>query len=173
MREIFVLRGIDMQIKDFKDSDVFDFEAQTEIWGDSVGVGVDCDGSSLETMLPMINRLAEFINKNKSVVVRTLVDDGMLETAEDWVSSAEEAEDSTAERECYIMEDGTKVYLPITEEDVAASLRMDGMSVYYDYEKEDISADVFFICKPDYFAYHCIEVFMDSKGNIDVNGLAG
>lgn len=162
-----------MRINDFKESDVFDFEAKSDIWGDSVSIGVDCDGSSLEIMLPMINRLAEFINKNKGAVVRALVEDGMLETAEDWASSAEEAEDSTEDHECYIMEDGTRVYLPITEEDFAASLHMDGMSVYYDDEKDDISADVFFVCTPDYFAYHCIEVFMDSKGNIDVNGLAG
>ena len=162
-----------MEIKDFTKSDVFDFECRTTIWGDELGIGVDCDGSSLEDMLPMINRLTEFLEQNKKKVVAALVEDDFLSLAEDWASSAEEAEDSTEENECYIMEDGTRVYLPITEEDFAASLHFDGISVYYDDEQDDISADVFLVCNPDYFAYHCIEIFVDGKGNIDVNGLAG
>ena len=71
------------------------------------------------------------------------------------------------------MEDGTKVYLPITEEDFASSLRFDGISVYYDDEKDDISASVYLVCKPDYFAYHCIEIFVEGDLTIEVNGLAG
>lgn len=162
-----------MEIKDFKPTEIFSYEGDTTIWSEKVGIGVDCDGSTLEEMLPKINKLAEFLDKNKEAVVKALVEDGMLETAEDWASSAEEAEDSTEDNECYIMEDGTRVYFPITEEDFAASLHLEGISVYYDDEKDDISADVFLCCKPDYFAYHSIEIFMDSKGNIEVNGLAG
>ncbi len=162
-----------MEIKDFKTSEIFSYEGDTSIWGEKVGIGVDCDGSTLEAMLPKINSLAEFLDKNKATVVKALIEDDFLSLAEDWVSSAEEAEDSTEENECYIMEDGTRVYLPITEDDFAASLHFDGISVYYDDENDDISASVYLVCKPDYFAYHCIEIFMDSKGNIDVNGLAG
>ncbi|MBQ4165921.1 MAG: DUF2262 domain-containing protein [Oscillospiraceae bacterium] len=162
-----------MEIKDFNPSEIFSVEGDTLIWGEKVGIGVDCDGSNLENMIPMINRLIEFIDSNKGAVVKALVDDGMLELAEDWASSAEEAEDSTEEHECYIMEDGSKVYFPITEEDFAASLHFDGISVYYDDDNDDISASVYLVCQPDYFAYHCIEIFMDSKGNVDVNGLAG
>ncbi len=162
-----------MEIKDFVPLEIFSYEGDTTIWGEKVGIGVDCNGSTLEAMLPKINKLAEFLDKNKGAVVKALVDDDFLSLAEDWASSAEEAEDSTEEHECYIMEDGTKVYLPITEEDFAASLHLGGITVYYDPEKDDISADVFLDCKPDYFAYHSIVIFMDSEGNIDVNGLAG
>ena len=35
------------------------------------------------------------------------------------------------------------------------------------------SAHIFINCDPDYFADHSIEVYMDSKGNVDVIGLAG
>ncbi len=162
-----------MEIKDFKNSEIFTVEGDALIWREKVGIGVDCTDSTLEDMLPKINRLIEFLDKNKDAVVKALVEDGMLETAEDWASSAEEAEDSTEEHECYIMEDGTRVYLPITEEDFAASLHFNGISVYFDDEKNDISADVFLDCSPDYFACHSIEIFMDSMGNIKVNGLAG
>lgn len=157
----------------FIPSEVFDYEAQTSVWGDTVSIGVDCDGSTLNAMIPKINSLVEFLQNNKDKIVKALVEDDFLSLAEDWASSAEEAEDSTEERECYIMEDGTRVYLPITEEDFADSLHFDSLSVYFDDEKGDISADVFLVCVPDYFAYHCIEIFVEGDHTIKVNGLAG
>ena len=162
-----------MTVKDITESEVFDYEAKSEIWGEQVGIGIDCDGSSLGAMLPLIEKLTDFLDKNKDKVVAALVDDDFLSLAEDWASSAEEAEDSTEERECYIMEDGAKVYLPITEDDFAASLHFDGISVYFDDDADDISASVYLICQPDYFAYHCIEIFIESGMVINVNGLAG
>ena len=162
-----------MDIKDFTASDVFDYEGKTDIWGKQVGLGIDCDGSSLEEMLPRINKLAEFLDKNKDKIVAALVEDDFLSLAEDWASSAEEADESTEERECYIMEDGSKVYLPITEDDFAASLHFDGISIYFDDDKNDITSSVYLVCQPDYFAYHCIEIFVDGDETIKVNGLAG
>lgn len=163
-----------MEIKDFTKDDVFDYSAHTGIWGQNdVGIGVDCDGSSLEDMLPKINKLIQFIDGGKDKIVSALIEDDFLSLAEDWASSAEEAEDSTEEHECYIMEDGTRVCLPITEKDFADSLGFDGISIYYDTETNDISASVYLVCQPDYFAYHCIEVFIESNGEIVVNGLAG
>lgn len=163
-----------MTINDFITDDVFDYSAKTTIWGqENISIGVDCDGSSLEEMLPKINKLIQFLDSGKDKIVAALVEDDFLSLAEDWASSAEEAEDSTEERECYIMEDGTKVYLPITEEDFAASLGFDGISIYYDDETDDISASVYLVCQPDYFAYHCIEIFVEGNGEIKVNGLAG
>ena len=162
-----------MEITDFKPSEVFSFEGEAAIWGEEVNVGVECENSSLEQMLPPINKLVEFLKNNKNTVVDALEKAGIIDLAEDWASGAEEAEDSTEEHECYIMEDGARVHFPITKEDFAKSLHFDGISVYYDEDENDISASVYFVCKPDYFAYHCIETFIDSKGNIDVNGLAG
>lgn len=163
-----------MTINDFITDDVFDYSAKTTIWGqENISIGVDCDGSSLEEMLPKINKLIQFLDNGKDKMVAALVEDDFLSLAEDWASSAEEAEDSTEECECYIMEDGTKVYLPITEEDFAASLGFDGISIYYDNETDDISASVYLVCQPDYFAYHCIEIFVEGNGEIKVNGLAG
>lgn len=163
-----------MTIKDFIADDVFDFAGSTTIWGqEKVVVGVECYGSTLEEMLPKINKLIQFLDGGKEKIVAALIEDDFLSLAEDWASSAEEAEDSTEEHECYIMDDGTKVYLPITEEDFANSLGFDGISVYYDDETEDISASVYLVCNPDYFAYHCIEIFVEGSGEIKVNGLAG
>ena len=144
------------------------------VWGEETIICVEKKTHSLEEMLPLIQKLIAFLNKEKDTFVKALIDDGMLELAEEWVSSCEdEAEDSTTERRGYMVDDETAVYLPISEKDFAASLEFDTIDISYDEEAEDISAHIFINCDPDYFADHSIEVYMDSKGNIDVIGLAG
>ena len=144
------------------------------VWGEETIICVEKKTHSLEDMLPLIQKLIAFLNKEKDTFVKALIDDGMLALAEEWVSSCEdEAEDSTKERRGYMVDDETAVYLPISEKDFAASLEFDTIDISYDEEAEDISAHIFINCDPDYFADHSIEVYMDSKGNIDVFGLAG
>ncbi|MBR5800244.1 MAG: DUF2262 domain-containing protein [Lachnospiraceae bacterium] len=144
------------------------------VWGEETIICVEKKTHSLEEMLPLIQKLIAFLNKEKDAFVKALIDDGMLALAEEWVSSCEdEAEDSTKERRGYMVDDETAVYLPISEKDFAASLEFDTIDISYDEEAEDISAHIFINCDPDYFADHSIEVYMDSKGNIDVIGLAG
>ncbi len=160
----------ELTTKDFEKDDVFDFTADIEIWGGKSGIGVECEGAELENILPKINALLGKLDNGKEQVVKALVEDGMLELAEDWASSAEEDED---EEDCYIMEDDTKVKLPITEKDFAASLSVNGISVYYDPDSDSIEASLYLMCQPDYFACHCIDVCLDGELNIEVNGLAG
>ena len=144
------------------------------VWGEETIICVEKKTHSLEDMLPLIQKLIAFLNKEKDTFVKALIDDGMLALAEEWVSSCEdEAEDSTEERRGYMVDDETAVYLPISEKDFAASLEFDTIDISYDEEEDDISAHIFINCDPDYFADHSIEIYMDSKGNIDVIGLAG
>lgn len=164
-----------MDISDFRKSELYSYETDVTIWGRRIGIGVDCDKYSLEECLPAIDKLVDMLDKGRDKMLSALFDYGIISLAEDWASSAEEAEEyeDNEDIECYIMEDGTKVFLPITEEDFAKSLNMEGINIYFDDSAEDINADVFMFCKPDYFACHSIEVFVDKNGNIDVNGLAG
>jgi hypothetical protein len=97
----------------------------------------------------------------------------MLALAEEWVESSGEAEGRTDGRKGYLVDDETVVYLPISEKEFAESLNFDTIDISYDEKEDDISAHIFINCDPDYFADHSIEVYMDSKGNIDVIGLAG
>ena len=144
------------------------------VWGEETIICVEKKTHSLEDMLPLIQKLIAFLNKEKDTFVKALIDDGMLALAEEWVSSCvDEAEDSTEERRGYMVDDETAVYLPISEKDFAASFEFDTIDISYDEKAEDISAHIFINCDPDYFADHSIEVYMDSKGNIDVIGLAG
>lgn len=159
-------------LEDFRNEERYSYGSGF-VWGEEATILVDRGKRSLEEMLPLINKLVESLN-NKDAFVKALIDDGMLALAEEWVSSCEdEAEDSTKERRGYMVDDETAVYLPISEKDFAASLEFDTIDISYDEEAEDISAHIFINCDPDYFADHSIEVYMDSKGNVDVIGLAG
>ncbi len=161
----------ELKLENFIKSDVYDYEADVVIWGKKTGFGVKCYKKTLEEILPNINRLLTLLDNGRDKIVDALIKGGMIELAEDWASSAEEDED---EEDCYIMEDGTKVKLPITEEQFAASVVMDGMSIYYDEDEVgELSASLYVVCQPDYFACHCIEIYLDGDLNIDVNGLAG
>jgi len=165
-------RNSPVVLEDFRNEERYSYGSGF-VWGEEATILVDRGKRSLEEMLPLINKFVESLN-NKDAFVKALIDDGMLALAEEWVSSCvDEAEDSTEERRGYMVDDETAVYLPISEKDFAASFEFDTIDISYDEEAEDISAHIFINCDPDYFADHSIEVYMDSKGNIDVIGLAG
>jgi len=165
-------RNSPVVLEDFRNEERYSYGSGF-VWGEEATILVDRGKRSLEEMLPLINKLVESLN-NKDAFVKALIDDGMLALAEEWVSSCvDEAEDSTTERRGYMVDDETAVYLPISEKDFAASLEFDTIDISYDEKADDISAHIFINCNPDYFADHSIEVYMDSKGNIDVIGLAG
>jgi len=165
-------RNSPVVLEDFRNEERYSYGSGF-VWGEEATILVDRGKRSLEEMLPLINKLVESLN-NKDAFVKALIDDGMLALAEEWVSSCvDEAEDSTTERRGYMVDDETAVYLPISEKDFAASLEFDTIDISYDEKADDISAHIFINCNPDYFADHSIEVYMDSKGNVDVVGLAG
>ena len=165
-------RNSPVVLEDFRNEERYSYGSGF-VWGEEATILVDRGKRSLEEMLPLINKFVESLN-NKDAFVKALIDDGMLALAEEWVSSCvDEAEDSTEERRGYMVDDETAVYLPISEKDFAASFEFDTIDISYDEKAEDISAHIFINCDPDYFADHSIEVYMDSKGNIDVIGLAG
>ena len=161
-----------LELKDFKNDGKYS-HGNAFVWGEETSVLVNIKTRSLEEMLPLIQKLIAFLNKEKDTFVKALIDDGMLELAEEWVESSGEAEGRTDGRKGYLVDDETVVYLPISEKEFAESLNFDTIDISYDEEAEDISAHIFINCDPDYFADHSIEIYMDSKGNLDVIGLAG
>lgn len=158
-------------LEDFRNEERYSYGSGF-VWGEETTILVDRGKRSLEEMLPLINKLVESLN-NKDAFVKALIDDGMLELAEEWVESSGEAEGRTDGRKGYLVDDETVVYLPISEKEFAESLEFDTIDISYDEKADDISAHIFINCDPDYFADHSIEIYMDSKGNIDVFGLAG
>ena len=168
-----------MNIGDFKKSDVFTFEAKCNLWNEE-GVNFSVDfsdktkGKEMEMLskhLIDIEKQLQWIAKNRISIEKALIDDDMVSLAEDWASSAEEAEDE--EKECYIMEDGQKVFMPISEEDFCKSLYIDGFNINFENSWDKPTIDMYLCCSPDYFAYHCISIFIDENKNVKCNSLAG
>ncbi len=160
-----------LKIEDFRECEVCDCEADVEIWEQKAVLIVDYNGGDVKEILPQINSLIEKLDNNKEMVVKALIDDGMLDLAEEWVSNGGEDENGF-----YTTIDGAKIKFPITEEFFANSLRFDGITIYADEDSDDISASMFLNCKPDFFAYHGIEItpeLIDGELNIEVNGIAG
>lgn len=112
-----------------------------------------------------------WLEQNKERVVAALVDDGILELAEDWVSGAQEVE---GKENCFEVEDGQQVQLPISQKDFEDSVYLNSLGLTFERDLLDgFSMAVYIQCSPDYFAYHSIEVYYGSDHQIKVNGLAG
>ena len=161
-----------LELEDFKNDGKYS-HANAFVWGEETSILVNIKTRSLEEMLPLIQKLIAFLNKEKDAFVKVLIDEGMLKLAEEWVESSGEAEGRTDGRKGYLVDDETVVYLPISEKEFAESLNFDTIDISYNKKSDDISAHIFINCDPDYFADHSIEIYMDSKGNVDVIGLAG
>ena len=141
------------------------------IWGEETKIRVDKKEHSLEERVPLINKLISYLNHKEDIVFKAIVDDaGMLKQAEYYIDCMEEAEGSTEECRVFILEDGTEVTLPLSEEDFIESLHLNEVFIEFNNEEQELSATLTFYCRPDYFADpetdHIIAVNMDSKGNI-------
>ena len=168
-----------MQIQDFQTDSLSAFTGTTTVLGrEKVEIMVDFEDNSKPDvfppeLLPAINARLDWLDHARQTVTDALVKDDMLELAEDWASSAEQAEDE--EQECYIMEDGQKVFLPITVEDFSNSLRMDSVvfQVSWDGTAPVLSLDLYMHCCPDYFAYHSVLAYVEPDGTVTSGSLAG
>lgn len=164
-----------LEAEDFHESAYCSCETEASVWGNpGVSVTVDFPGGQdweegLEEYLPALRERLHWLGENRSALEDCLLEDGMLELAGDWASSAEEAEDE--EGECYVMEDGQKVFLPIREEDFRASLYIESVGI--DLSSGEPALQLCLCCSPDYFAGHCLCVSVDAEGNIESGGLAG
>ena len=141
------------------------------VWGEETEICVDKEKGPLEDLVPLINNLLSFLNHNENAVMKAIVvDAGMLKQAEYYIDCMEEAEGSTEECRVFILEDGTEVTLPLSEEDFIESLHLNEVFIDFDNEEQELSATLTFYCRPDYFVdpetNHIIAVNMDSKGNI-------
>lgn len=122
------------------------------------------------SLVKIVSKEIDWLENNKDKIVTALITGGMLDLAEDWASSAQEVE---GKKECYEMEDGQQVQLPISPQDFSNSLFFNSLGIDFEEDLSKFSLSLYVNCRPDYFAYHSIEVFIESNHEIRVNGLAG
>lgn len=167
-----------MTIRDFAAVDGRDFEARLLLWGRE-GVPMTLilpeeesgKEKALEAHLPDVERELQWLDQAFPTVVRAVLEEDMVSLAEDWASSAPVAEEET--QDCYVMEDGQKVFLPITEKAFCQSLYPDGIGLSFEEGWDRPSMDLYLCCSPDYFAGHCIAVSVDRDHRVTCDGLAG
>ena len=164
-----------MQFEDFKESDVYNYEGNCLVWGKNTSIGLVIEDSDDDTILTKhidkINQQLDFIQNNKNKIVDFLVENEFLELADEWISSGEEADDYTEEKECYLDESGKKVYLPITPEDFAESISFE--SINFSFDDEGMLTETYIMCDPDYFAGHVICFDIEPDGSFSENSIAG
>jgi len=163
-----------VELKDFSESDdENEYDACANLWDKNLYISVTADILPLEDMIPMINVMLKGLDSQKEAFFNDLID-SYLPYAEDWVLNLceESEEDSTDEKRCFITDDYNEIYLPISKEDFLDSLNL-SIYVSYDKDESDILVEGYINCEPDYFAGHSIEFIVDSKGNFEIEGLAG
>ncbi|MDE7121787.1 MAG: DUF2262 domain-containing protein [Oscillospiraceae bacterium] len=159
--------------------EIFSYIGTCAIWNDETRISIDFGelenkSELLKNYLPLLEKYLGWLSQHRKDIVRALIDDGYLECANEYASCADLAEDE--EQECYIMEDGQKVFLPITEEDFSNSLCLDDILFKFCEKKNKITREtlhLYFLCSPDYFAYHTLIVYILEDGSIEIGGLAG
>jgi hypothetical protein len=147
------------------------------LWGENVPFSVSLE-KPLEDLtiqekyllVKTVTREINWIECSKKIIIDALIEGHMLELAEDWVSSAEEVE---GKEECYEVEDGQQVQLPISEADFAASLFFNSLGIDFESDLAKFSISIFFECSPDYFAGHSINVSCDPNHKVEAGGLFG
>lgn len=149
----------------------YDFETEYDIWGfKSVNIGINInidDDYNIDEYKDRIAKTLEWVNRKRHVIEQAILDNNMTESAEFWIQDAERLENG-----CYLLEDGSSVSLPLSDDDFCMSLRLSELLINFE---EDGSSDmeIYFICKPDYFAGHCIEITVDNDKNISCDGVSG
>jgi len=148
-----------------------------DLWGEQKKVDVEVlvddevDNDTLFNLIfPSIKKSIAFVNEQRSEIEQALIDDKNVELANDW---AESAPVSQEEENCYIMNDGQKVYLPITEEDFRKNIRIDEAEICFSDSFDDISTHLLIGYTPDIFAGHVLDIDIDKDNKITCIGLAG
>ncbi|MCR5122283.1 MAG: DUF2262 domain-containing protein [Ruminococcus sp.] len=165
-----------MSIRDFSrgNDEKAAFTAKADVWGDEANLFVMLDNDTprgshtVEKIYPLVDKIAQKLDLRRRKIEDALLADGWLETAEDWASQCRVSKNDP---NCYIMDNGDKVYLPLTEDDFCSGLYIESVCIYFDEELDINDVTIFIVCQPDYFAGRAIAVLLDSDGGIQIKGL--
>ena len=160
-----------LTLDDFIKSSYFSFEVKVDIWKKETDLFVDIPNNNEKNIQNYLNLIQDEINwieNNKYEIKQILLEEDILELAENTSSSAHLLE--CADEECYLMDDGSKVYFPITKDDFLDSLYIESVSIYFD-ESNSSTLELTLLCSPDYFRGKSLQIVIDKNKNIKFNGL--
>jgi len=124
--------------------------------------------------LKRLHESIEWLRLNKSLVVETVLNDGFLECANEWISIGDSFEKKG--KTYYINLHDVEIEFPVSREQFISSFKAGiRINCYIDYE--EVRFDMLIGTIPDYFCGYLIKVILtfDNAGNykISSNGLTG
>ena len=163
-------------LEDFIASEYSSFETYFNIWKNETKIYINFPDKEdknlcLNNNLKSINEDLNWLEKNKDKIEELLIENNSIELAENWASTAPLLD--CAEEECYLMEDGQKVFFPITTDDFCNSLYIESISMEFDKCNEAPLLEVTLLCNPDYFGEHCLVVAIEKNKSLEFIGLTG
>lgn len=164
-----------LSLDDFIKCNYSSFEAKIDIWKKEADLFINfldgnkqCNENNLHNSLSIIQEEINWIENNKNKIEDVLLEDNLLELAENVTSSAYLLKCS--DEECYMLDDGSKVYFPITKDDFLDSLYIESVSIDI-AKKSDIPIELIIMCNPDYFIGKFLLIDIDKNKNIKFKGL--
>lgn len=156
---------------DFITGNCFSFEAEIAIWKKEADLFInllDNNENDLHSFLSSIQQEIDWIKNNKNKIEDVLLEENILEMVENITSSAYFLK--CADEECYMLDDGFKVYFPITKDDFLDSLYVESISIDFD-KYSNTSIELILMCDPDYFIGKFLLIEIDRNKNIKFQGL--
>ncbi|MEE5992317.1 MAG: DUF2262 domain-containing protein [Oscillospiraceae bacterium] len=167
-----------IQVSDFEFDGSCSFSGSFTMWGEDVcDVDVDFSEDSDDPeadickYIAVVNEKLNWLGDAREFIARSLIAGGIIGIAEQWCATYPQAKDE--EQVCYVVDDGSKVFLPITEEDFINSIHLDNVTIDLSEGAVKAGIQVFLRCRPDYFACHAIVADIDADGVVTNADLAG
>lgn len=144
----------------------FGYEHNISIWGMNCNVTIYPNGNEnadLSILLLNIQKCLQQINDTQKECFQSILDADMINLAEEWIAD-EAAKVENANEECYLTDEGEKVFVPIAQKDFLQSIKLQSINLVLDENDENPLVELYLGCKPDYFFGHIILCrFMNSN----------
>lgn len=156
-----------LKTSDFQKIDTpFGYEYCLSIWGVDCNVTIFPNGNEnadLSILLLQVQKCLQQINDTQKECFRSILDADMIKLAEEWITDeAYKVENEV--KECYLTDEGEKVFVPISQQDFFQSIKLQSINFVLDENDENPLVELYLGCNPDYFFGHIILCrFMNSN----------
>ena len=156
-----------LKTTDFQKLDTpLSYEHSVSIWGMDCNVTIFPNGNEnadLSILLLQVRQCLQQINDTQKECFQSILDADMINLAEEWIAD-EAFKVENVNEECYLTDEGEKVFVPIPQKDFLQSIKLQSINLVLDENDENPLVELYLGCNPDYFFGHIILCrFMNSN----------
>ena len=156
-----------LKTTDFQKLDTpLSYEHSVSIWGMDCNVTIFPNGNEnadLSILLLQVWQCLQQINDTQKECFQSILDADMINLAEEWIAD-EAFKVENVNEECYLTDEGEKVFVPIPQKDFLQSIKLQSINLVLDENDENPLVELYLGCNPDYFFGHIILCrFMNSN----------